>query len=86
MEKRPDAVGFISLSLIKAENRPLHPLPLNGVAPTLEALEAGRYPLPKIFYMVTKTALTEGTRAFIEFIQSPTGRDILRRTGHVPND
>ena len=84
LEKRPDAVGFTSLSLIKGENRDLSPLPLNGVAPTVETLEAGQYPLVKTFYMVMKNSATEAARAFVAFLKSPAGANILRQTGHIP--
>ena len=84
LEKRPDAVGFISLSLIMGENRPLNALPLNGVTPTVETLESGRYPLVKIFYMVMKDSTTAVARAFVAFLKSPVGGNILRQTGHIP--
>ena len=61
-------------------------MPLNGVVPNVEALAAGRYPLSKSFYMVTKVDLSVGAQKFIEFMKSPAGQDILRRTGHVPNE
>ncbi|MDA0655354.1 MAG: substrate-binding domain-containing protein [Proteobacteria bacterium] len=83
LEKRPDAIGILSLSLIKGENRSLRSLPLGGVAPTVEELKAGRYPLTKPFYMITKTKMSNGAAAFIKFMKSPVGKAILRRTGHV---
>ncbi len=86
LERRPDSIGILSLSLILGENRPLRSLALNGVAPTVEALSVDRYPLTKTFYMVTKAAMGVGARRFVDFIRSPVGRDILIRTGHVPSE
>jgi phosphate transport system substrate-binding protein len=77
-------LGTSSLSLLRAENRALKPLALNGVSPTLENLERGLYPLDKTYFFVVKAQSGKLARAFINFVATPMGRDILTRTGHLP--
>lgn len=85
IEKTPGAIGASTLALILSEKRAMRPLALDGVAPTVEALEAGAYRHQK------RLSLAWGPRAlrpeagrFVEFVQSARARAILRATGHAP--
>ena len=68
------------------EARPLRALSWNGVEPTLENLESGRYPLEKSIHVVFRTPPAEGVRRFVAFLASPRGRALLRELGALPVD
>ena len=77
------SLGSISLAQIVAEKLPLYPLSLGGVAPSLENLQTGTYPYNKSFFMVTGPSPKAEVHAFIQFVSSPQGREILKQTGHL---
>ena len=83
IQSRRGGLGTSSLSVIIAEKRPLKGLSLNGVAPTLETLADGSYPMAKTFYFVTKPEPNNLVRKFVAFVRSDEGADILRRMGHL---
>ncbi len=76
------AFGASTFAQILSEKRPLRPLSLDGVRPSLETLASGAYPFYKTFYAVTRRN-SPATRHFIEYLESPEGRTILTRTGHL---
>lgn len=79
----PGSLGTSTLALIRAEDRPLKMLALDGVAPTPANLERGAYPLYKTFSVVTRAEVADDAQAFIDFVWSDEGRAILARTGHL---
>ncbi len=86
IQRLPGALGTSSLALLRAEQRPLVPLALNGVTPSVETLANGTYPYAKSAYLVSKGTLTGQMARFIEFIFSPAGQAILYDTGHWVSD
>lgn len=82
IEKIPGAIGTTTLAQIITEQRPLRALTLDGIVPDIRSIADGRYPLHKALYLVTGPQVTPATEAFIGFLRSPAGRDILRQTGH----
>lgn len=82
IEGLPGGLGYISLSLIKAEKRSLKPLILDNVMPSAATIKDGSYRLTKTFYLVTGPTVSPGASKFISFINSPDGVEILRQTGH----
>ena len=49
-------------------------LSINGVEPTVENIENGKYPLASCFYVVTRSDADENTRARVEWICSEQGQ------------
>ncbi|RVU38448.1 hypothetical protein EOI86_03960 [Hwanghaeella grinnelliae] len=84
LEETPTAVGFLSLSLILAEDRNINTFALNGVAPTTENLANGSYPISKRYYLVTPKVVPDETTALVDFLYSAQGQEILRDNGHLP--
>ena len=56
----------------------------NGVAPTVQRLASGRYPLPKPLYVVVRANPTPIVRRFLAFLATEEARGVLRRTGNLP--
>jgi phosphate transport system substrate-binding protein len=85
IEKTPGAIGFLTLGQVRSEARAVRIVDLDGVGPDLTALAAGRYPLEKRLYLLTRGEPSSGVRHFVEFIRSPEGDRILRETGLLPS-
>ena len=83
MEAIPGSIGVSTLSQILSEKRNLRPLSLEGVAPTLENLRSGRYPMVKHFYYVLSPSPAPATLDFIGFLHSKKGLAILKQNGHL---
>lgn len=83
IEQIPGAVGSSTLALILSEQRKLKALPINGVTPSVEALERGDYPWFKPLYFVTGSNLSGPARDFAAFVQSGPGAKILRGNGYL---
>lgn len=83
IQKMAGAVGPSTLALILGENRPLKSLALNGIAPTVENIANGTYPMTKSLYLVTGVHPKAEAQHFIDFMRSKEGAAILRRTGHL---
>jgi phosphate transport system substrate-binding protein len=83
IERTEGSLGPTSLALLLSERRHAKILTLDGVAPSVKALADGRYRLQKRLYLVTGPRANAGAREFVAFVQSPAGRVILERTGHL---
>jgi len=82
-ERVPGALSTNTLALLISENRKLRAIPLDGVAPTIEALADGSYRHFKSLFLVTRGAPSGATAGFVRFIRSTEGRQILMNTGHL---
>lgn len=78
----PGALGTSTLSLVLSEGLGLKALALDGVMPTVQAMVSGAYPLRRRLYVVTGPATTPQAHAFVAFLRTPAGTEILHKTGH----
>ncbi len=76
--------GALTLTQLVAERRPLTPLRVNGIAPSLRTLADGSYPYYKTLSAVTGPKTAKEAQIFIKFINSQEGRSVLTRTGNLP--
>lgn len=86
VEHIPNTIGSTSLAIILVEHHRVKPLPLNGVLPTPQHVENGKYPLYKTYRMVIRktSAKADAVRQFADFVHSAEGRKLLEQFGHVP--
>lgn len=85
LDRFPTSLGFLNQSALSACKTRVVRLALDGVEPTPENLESGRYPLWLEFGLIYKPgALTPAGKTFLEFVRSPAGARILREHGVVP--
>lgn len=82
MEKIPGALGPSTLALLLSEKRALKALALDGVTPSAASLVDGSYRLYKTLWIVTGPKSPPEAQAFVSFVRSAAGREILQRTGH----
>ena len=76
----PYGIGYVSVGHIDAS---VTPVALDGVVPTLETVKSGKYTVSRGLYSNTKGDPTGLTKAFIDFLFSPTGQAIAAEKGFV---
>ena len=66
------------------ENHDIKLLKVNGIAPTVETIADGTYPITSEFYAITTEANYEKYKPFLNWMTSEEGRALVERTGYVP--
>lgn len=74
----------MTLVQLQTENLRLRFLTIDGVAPTLENFESGKYPYGKDLHLVVSSRTTPALDRFVAFLHSPRGIAILRASGSLP--
>lgn len=59
-------------------------LSIDGVAPTVENIRDGSYPLVATAYMVTARPRSANVQKIVDFMLSPEGQRLVEETGYVP--
>jgi phosphate transport system substrate-binding protein len=83
MESVPGSLGVTTVALIRSEKRNLRALALDGVEPSPENANSGRYPIVKQFNFVLPKVPGAAVQEFLKFVRSPQGRKVLEQTGHT---
>lgn len=88
-----NAIGFSFrfYSTEMVENEQIRLLTLNGVEPTKETIRSGEYPISSNFFAVTAAPIgqpapeetNEDLRAFLDWILSEQGQELIEKTGYV---
>ncbi|WP_432361983.1 PstS family phosphate ABC transporter substrate-binding protein [Sporosarcina sp. UB5] len=73
---------YYSTQMVK--NNKIRLLEVNGVEPTVDSIRSGEYPITNEFYAVTAGSDNPHIEAFIEWILSDEGQEIIEKTGYVP--
>ena len=81
----PGAIGYVGLGYLDATVRAI-PLSVDGaaVAPTLENVVNGRYPVARELYFVTSGGATGLAQDFVAFALSSEGQQIVEKQGFIP--
>ncbi len=81
------AIGVSDLGMIRTERLAIKPLKLNGVAPSPETLSKGTYPLGRdLAFIYQEKRLTQQGKAFLDFVRSDKGAQILKSHGYIPGN
>lgn len=80
--KSDNAIGYMGYSFVMTGDTRV--VSLDGVAPTVENIKSGAYPLARKLYFVTLGKPTSGAKAFIDYILSPAGQKIAIENGFIP--
>ena len=88
-----NAIGFSFrfYSTEMVENDQIKLLALNGVKPTKDTIRSGEYPISSNFFAVTASPIgqpapedtNEDLRAFLDWILSGQGQELIEKTGYV---
>ncbi|MEB3343137.1 substrate-binding domain-containing protein [Okeania sp.] len=84
IQTTPYSIGAFSLGETISNNLQVNRLSLNGVAPTPENLQSGKYTMVRSLGIVWYDDPNPATQAFIDFIYGKTGADVLQQAGFVP--
>ena len=76
----PDAVGYISFGLVDER---VHPLALDGVAPSESSIRLGTYPVTRRFLFLTRREPAGRVEELIDYVLSPEGQQVLVQEGLV---
>ncbi len=84
LQSNPDAIGVFGYSYLEANAEVVNGVPIDGVAPTYDAIAAGRYPGSRPLYLYVKKAhlnAIPGLRAFLKLYAGAWGPDgpLVRR-------
>ncbi|MCX5394982.1 phosphate ABC transporter substrate-binding protein [Streptomyces sp. NPDC006482] len=61
-------------------------VPLEGVAPTLENVASGKYPMTRPLYMITNGKPQGTVKQYIDYILSPEGQKLLPTHGYLTRE
>lgn len=79
-----NAIAYISLSAVDDTVKALQ---VDGVSPSEATVKDGTYKVQRPFLMITKKGTTnELAKAFLEFVNSQEGQQIIAENGAVPNN
>jgi phosphate transport system substrate-binding protein len=76
-----NAIGYLSHGLL---NEKLKAVTVHGVACTTEEVVAGRYPIVRPVYLLTKGEPTGACKAFIDYVCSAEGQKTIKDSGLIP--
>lgn len=77
----PLSIGYVSFTYI---NETVKPMLIDKVAPTSENVIKGEYSVSRPFLMIYKEDhMTNASKAFVEFITSAEGQDIVEENGAI---
>jgi phosphate transport system substrate-binding protein len=84
LERMRGSFGAISIGQMLAEARHVAPLALDGEAPELEGLAAGRYRLSRTLHVVWRDRPSPDVERFLAFLHARQASELLLRLGHIP--
>ncbi len=82
----PVGLGFASIGIIEAlvaKGTPIKALTLDGKTPSTATIKDGTWPATRPLLLVTKGAPTDDAKAFIDFMLSDAGQELLVKSGFV---
>lgn len=79
-----NAIGYVSLGLVRQNPDRLAVLDVDGVSPTMENIVGGEYKIGRPLLVVTKNEPTGPMRLFLDYVLSERGQKVLEGMGFVP--
>jgi phosphate transport system substrate-binding protein len=80
----PGSLGTTSLGLLKVTGTRLVVFPVNGVVPSVAAMEDGSYPWHKSLIVMLPSQASPVAEQFASFLRSDRAKDLLRQYGYQP--
>ena len=89
IEKTPLALGLADVGTITSEKKlsSIKIIKFNGIAPTIENVAKGKYPLVKnLYFVLPQKQISANAQEFISFVQSKEGAEILKAHNYLAVD
>ncbi len=77
----PLGIGYISLGVADSS---VKPLAIDGIYPSIENVKTGKYKIARGLYMNTRGKPGGLARAFIDYMLSPEGQELVKGCGFLP--
>lgn len=87
VSKTPGAIGYSGMGYHTSDVKMLKISKTKGgeaVAPTVQTAQDGSYPITRPLYIYTVGEVEGNVKAFLEWILSPEGQQIVQELGYVP--
>ncbi len=81
-----DAIGYASFGMVNQNVGKLIPLKVDEIEPTEENIVNGSYKISRPLIAVKKGELTPEQQAFMDFVLSDRGSEIITKMGFVPTN
>ncbi len=78
-----NAIGYVSSGLVKQNKDKISVLSVEGVAPTDENINGGKYKIARPLLVITKTKPSSEQQLFIDYLMSDSGRKVVEEMGYV---
>lgn len=79
----PGAIGMTGASAVEQNKDNLKAIALDSVAPNEANVAAGRYRITRETFLVTRNAPSAPVKAFIDFVKSAEGEQVIRANGAI---
>lgn len=82
-----NAIGYVSnvdAQAALAAGQAIRIVPLDGILPSSDTVADGSYGLTRRLFVVTNFEPTEQAAAFLDFLQSEPGRQLIEQSGFLP--
>lgn len=83
----PGAIGYVSIGTAEysaTHDVPIKLLPVGGVAPTVDNVANGTFPLSRPLNLVAKAEPTGKVKEFLDFARAPEQHDLVEQLHFVP--
>lgn len=74
------SIGYLSFGYLIP---PVKTVKINGMEPRAENVLADKYPIVRRLYLITKGEASDLERAFIDFVLSEKGQEIVEEKGFI---
>lgn len=79
-----DTIGYVSSGLVNQNPDKIIPLSVDGIAPTLENINSGKYKIGRPLLLVSKDKPDNRQQKFLDYLQSDKGLKVVEEMGYIP--
>lgn len=80
-----NAIGYASYGMVNQNQGKLAPLKVDGIEPSAENILNGTYKISRPLIILKKGSLLPQEKAFMDYVVSSEGLDVIEKLGFVPN-
>jgi phosphate transport system substrate-binding protein len=76
-----NAIGYLSQGMVSEK---IKALSVDGIAPTINSVISGKYPLVRPIYFLTKGEVSGAAKEFLDYVLSDIGQKTIQENGLIP--